>query len=115
MPGSLQQEQSLVPPPAGFPLSLLDWSRQALSVGGREPAPHHKLLLQQLDAIVRGDIDRLMVLMPPGSAKSTYVSVNTDLWGAYVSTPATAGTWFVWAEGVDGSASTVHSTAFTVT
>jgi len=36
------------------------------------PSTHHKLLLDQLDRVARGDIDRLMVLMPPGSAKSTY-------------------------------------------
>jgi hypothetical protein len=41
--------------------------------------------------------------------------VNTDLWGAYVSTPATAGTWYAWVEGTDGSRPTVYSTAFTVT
>ena len=40
--------------------------------------------------------------------------VNTDLWGAYVPTPATAGTWYAWAAGTDGSAMTVYATAFTV-
>ncbi len=40
--------------------------------------------------------------------------VNTDLWGAYVPTPATAGSWFAWAEGTDGSCPTVLSTPFTV-
>jgi hypothetical protein len=55
-----------------------------------------------------------MILMPPGSAKSTYASVNTSLWAAYVDTPATAGTWFTWAEGLDGSASTVGTSSFLV-
>ena len=41
--------------------------------------------------------------------------VGSDLWAAYVATPATAGTWYAWAEGTDGSASTVYPTAFTVT
>ena len=40
--------------------------------------------------------------------------VNSDLWGAYISTPATAGTWYSWAEGIDGSLPTVYSTPFTV-
>ena len=40
--------------------------------------------------------------------------VNTDLWGAYVPTPATAGTWYAWAEGLDGSASAVSSSPFLV-
>jgi hypothetical protein len=41
--------------------------------------------------------------------------VAADLWAAYVSTPASAGTWYAWAEGTDGSAPTVYPTAFTVT
>ena len=40
--------------------------------------------------------------------------VNTDLWGAYVSTPAVAGTWYAWVEGTDGSRQTVYPPAFTV-
>jgi hypothetical protein len=55
-----------------------------------------------------------MILMPPGSAKSTYALVNSNLWGAYVPTPATAGTWYAWAEGLDGSAPTVSPTSFLV-
>jgi hypothetical protein len=42
------------------------------------------------------------------------VLVNSDLWGAYVAMPATAGQWYAWAEGTDGSAPTVYPTAFTV-
>jgi predicted phage terminase large subunit-like protein len=38
------------------------------------------LLLDKLEAVERGDIDRLMVLMPPGSAKSTYVSTLFPPW-----------------------------------
>jgi hypothetical protein len=41
--------------------------------------------------------------------------VNTDLWGAYVDTPAAAGTWYAWVEGTDGSLSIVYATPFTVT
>ena len=41
--------------------------------------------------------------------------VTADLWAAYVPTPGTAGTWYAWAEGTDGSATTVYPTAFTVT
>ena len=51
---------------------------------------------------------------PPDSwTVATYV--NTDLWGAYVSTPATAGTWYAWVEGTDGSRQTVYPVAFAVT
>ena len=40
--------------------------------------------------------------------------VNADLWGAYVPTPATAGSWYAWAEGIDGNARIVHPTPFVV-
>jgi hypothetical protein len=94
---------------------LTEWASWVVAQSGQQPALHHRLLLQQLDAISRGTIDRLMVLMPPGSAKTTYASVNTDLWGAYVSTPSLPGNWFAWVEGSDGSKPTVHPVAFTVT
>ncbi|MBS0558441.1 MAG: phage terminase large subunit [Proteobacteria bacterium] len=41
---------------------------------------HHLLLLRELDAVAKGRVDRLMVLMPPGSAKSTYTSVVFPAW-----------------------------------
>jgi len=43
-------------------------------------AAHHKLLIDKLEAIERGEIRRLMVFMPPGSAKSTYASVVFPSW-----------------------------------
>ena len=43
------------------------------------------------------------------------VHIHTDFWGAYVPVPATAGTWYAWAAGTDGSAPTVYATPFTVT
>lgn len=46
----------------------------------RPPAKHHKLLNEKLEAVERGDIRRLMVFMPPGSAKSTYASVVFPVW-----------------------------------
>jgi len=51
--------------------------------------------------------------MPPSSwSPATYV--NTDLWGAYIAVPSVAGTYYVWAAGMDGSASTVYPTPVTV-
>ena len=47
---------------------------------GYQPALHHKLLIDRLEAVERGDIERLMVCMPPGSAKSTYASVEFPSW-----------------------------------
>lgn len=38
-------------------------------------APHHVMLCKALDEIEKGENDRLIVMMPPGSAKSTYGSI----------------------------------------
>src|SRR4051812_1184330 len=56
--------------------SLDMWCRYC----GFIPAEHHRLLNGRLEAIARGDIDRLIVLMPPGYAKSTYASVLFPAW-----------------------------------
>lgn len=47
---------------------------------GFAPAAHHRLLIGHLEALERSEIRRLMVLMPPGSAKSTYGSVLFPPW-----------------------------------
>ena len=59
--------------------SLLDWATKVLPED-QQPARHHLALLEQLDRVTRGEIDRLMVLMPPGSAKSTYSSIIFPPW-----------------------------------
>jgi predicted phage terminase large subunit-like protein len=56
--------------------SLTDWCRHC----GFEPAAHHKLLIGKLEAVARGDNDRLAVFMPPGAAKSTYASILYAPW-----------------------------------
>lgn len=56
--------------------SLTDWCRFA----GFEPARHHRLLIGKLEAVTRGDVDRLAVFMPPGAAKSTYASILFTPW-----------------------------------
>jgi predicted phage terminase large subunit-like protein len=47
---------------------------------GFEPAKHHQLLIDALEAVERGDLENLAVFMPPGSAKSTYSSVLFAAW-----------------------------------
>ena len=47
---------------------------------GFVPAAHHRLLIGELEAVEAGDCRRLMVFMPPGSAKSTYASVVFPAW-----------------------------------
>ena len=44
------------------------------------PADHSQLLLHYLHQVETGKIKRLMVLMPPGHAKSTYCSVRFPSW-----------------------------------
>nr|WP_294546296.1 fibronectin type III domain-containing protein [uncultured Rhodopila sp.] len=55
----------------------------------------------------------LSATTPPASWTAA-ILVNTNLWGAYVPTPATAGTWYVWAEGTNGTGLTVSPTPFVV-
>jgi predicted phage terminase large subunit-like protein len=48
--------------------------------GGIVPARHHRLLIEKLEAVERGEIKRLMIFMPPGSAKSTYANRIFSTW-----------------------------------
>jgi hypothetical protein len=54
--------------------SLLEWSKVCVKDYGFKPARHHKLIIEYLEKIISGEIDRLMIFAPPGSAKSTYTS-----------------------------------------
>lgn len=44
------------------------------------PAAHHRVLIDALEKVERGEIKRLMIFAPPGSAKSTYASVLFPAW-----------------------------------
>src|SRR3954447_15408541 len=50
--------------------SFLEWCRYC----GFKPAAHHQLLIDRLERVARGEINRVAVFMPPGSGKSTYAS-----------------------------------------
>jgi predicted phage terminase large subunit-like protein len=50
--------------------SMIEWSRFC----DVEPALHHQLICNELDALSRGEFDRLAIMAPPGSAKTTYAS-----------------------------------------
>ena len=58
--------------------SLTEWASAALS--GLVPAKHHVKLLTELEDVVAGKTQRLIVMMPPGSAKSTYTSKLLPPW-----------------------------------
>lgn len=60
--------------------SLVDWSIEALKSSSLVPAKHHRYLIRGLERVAAGQCSRLLVLMPPGSAKSTYVSKLFPAW-----------------------------------
>lgn len=60
----------------GIRRSLAEFSIAA----GYNPAPHHQLLIAELEALAAGEIETLIVEMPPGSAKSTYVNFLFPAW-----------------------------------
>jgi predicted phage terminase large subunit-like protein len=51
------------------------FSRHVMAAAGHIPAAHHEFLIEKLQAVADGRCDRLMIQMPPGSAKSTYGSI----------------------------------------
>jgi predicted phage terminase large subunit-like protein len=59
---------------------LLSWCEYALEPVAQTPAAHHRLLIGELAAVARGETQRLMITMPPGSAKSTYISIYFPSW-----------------------------------
>jgi predicted phage terminase large subunit-like protein len=56
--------------------SLTAWASQK----GFEPAPHHQLFIREIEAFLKSDDEVLLLFAPPGSAKSTYVSVLLPSW-----------------------------------
>ena len=60
--------------------SLVCWSRLALAAEGQAPALHHVAVMRELENLAAGRTMRLMLLMPPGSAKSTYASKLFPAW-----------------------------------
>ncbi len=50
---------------------LTEWGRYK----GYEPAPHHPLICREIDAFLSSDDEVLLLFAPPGSAKSTWLSV----------------------------------------
>ncbi len=59
--------------------SLAEWTKCALGPLDQEPAAHHQhQICDELEDISTGANTRLIVLMPPGSAKSTYASEYVD-------------------------------------
>lgn len=65
----------------GAPVEDQDDGTDLAAAAIRRPlAKHHQLLCDQLQELADGDIKRMMVFMPPGSAKSSYGSVMFPAW-----------------------------------
>ena len=56
--------------------SMVDYARSQ----GYEPATHHLRIIQSLEKIANDELDLLLIFAPPGSAKSTFVSVLFPAW-----------------------------------
>ncbi len=78
--GSASDGPDLIPVPAAIRDDLVTWGEYVMGADGMVPAVHHRLLMERLQAVSEGTIDRLMVLMPPGAAKSTYTSILFPVW-----------------------------------
>ena len=56
--------------------SLAEFARAT----GKEPAAHHLYIMKYLEQISRGELHRLLIACPPGSAKSEICSVWMPAW-----------------------------------
>jgi hypothetical protein len=61
----------------------------ALSPRGESPARHHRAIIAGLERVARGECSRLLLLMPPGSGKTTYTSRLFPAW-YFASRPGTS-------------------------
>ncbi len=59
---------------------LAAWATLALAPRGHIPAAHHRHIIRELEDVAAARTDRLMLLLPPGSAKSTYASLVFPPW-----------------------------------
>jgi hypothetical protein len=56
--------------------SLTEWAKHK----GFEPAKHHLLIIDEIESFLASEDEVLLLFAPPGSAKSTYVSVLLPSW-----------------------------------
>src|ERR1051326_2710738 len=62
--------------------SFEEWCKYRMKKVGREPAKHHLLIIKTIDMLLRGELSKrkVMILTPPGTAKSTYTSMLLPAW-----------------------------------
>ena len=80
-PKAARKPQTAKPKPQNPTLPpLAQWATDILAPKGLRPARHHHEMLNRLEDIAEGRIDRLMLLLPPGHGKSTYASILFPAW-----------------------------------
>lgn len=55
-------------------VALTDYSRYVAP--DELPVAHHQLVCDTMDRVFAGELNRVIIMMPPGSAKSTYATVR---------------------------------------
>lgn len=75
-----EQEQALAYFEALTKIEAKDHLRVFAGRNGYTPAKHHQLLIDHLEALERREIQNLLVITPPGAAKSTYSSILFPAW-----------------------------------
>jgi predicted phage terminase large subunit-like protein len=60
--------------------SFAAFCTEVLHAQGRTPARHHRYIINELEKLARGETQRLLICAPPGSAKTTYVSILFAVW-----------------------------------
>ena len=55
----------------GVRASMVEWAR----LNNFEPALHHRLLCTKLEGVARGEIRKLIFILPPGAGKSIYCNL----------------------------------------
>ena len=56
------------------------WCEHALAPRGLVPARHHEIMIEFLEDLANGEFDRGMIHMPPGYAKTEFVSILFPAW-----------------------------------
>lgn len=79
-PGKLHRPDGRVPAGTKERQTLISWAERVMAAQKLCPALHHYFLLRELEFVDQGSLDRLLILMPPGSAKSTYASTLFPAW-----------------------------------
>lgn len=84
IPGSVEPSAQPPLPAMERPTPIIErlhkWASHALAPLDQSPARHHLAILDRLQEVATGKIDRLMLLLPPGHGKSIYASVIFPAW-----------------------------------